>query len=132
MKKLFYLVTIVASIMIFTLSPARSAKDRWDGEDKILHLGAGFGLHAVSYSFLRCFTSINRLNSHITACSIAMSVGISKEFYDEEFSYRDLVADAVGVCLSIPICSMLDREQDNRVNIFLSRDHIIVCYEGIL
>ena len=81
---------------------ATTKPDRWLGPDKFWHFSASFATVGASYHLCK-----NRLNCDAPIpASVALggtaALGITKEFCDlagpdRHFSYKDLVADLVGI-----------------------------------
>ncbi len=76
--------------------------DNWFGRDKFHHFSYSFGLTGLSYHLYHC--QLNNPNPEAKYFSISLTTltGIGKEFYDKihkktDFSYKDLIWDAIGI-----------------------------------
>jgi len=84
--------------------------DKWFARDKVEHLGVSAFLSGVSYSIFRDFY-YNRKESSVYFSAVStFGVGLGKEFYDKKtpqgkFSYKDLVADILGIGLGLWIAT---------------------------
>ena len=84
--------------------------DRWFARDKLEHFGASVFLSGVSYSIFRDFYHNDRESSVFFSAGLTFSLGLGKELYDqktprERFSYKDLVADILGMGLGLWIAT---------------------------
>lgn len=84
--------------------------DKWNGEDKALH----FALSALMASiFYVCAFAIDLPAATEIAFGASLLVGIAKELKDamaetgSGFSYKDLVADALGSALGVAFAAVL-------------------------
>ena len=76
--------------------------DRWLAWDKVEHFGVSAYLSAVSYKIYHDFYHNHKESSLYFSCGLTFSLGLGKEVYDEKrpdggFSYKDLVADILGI-----------------------------------
>ena len=81
-------------------------KDPWFAIDKLKHLSSSFMVTTTSYYIQNRIAGIPKNQSINTAGIITISLGIGKELNDRRkpkgmFSIRDLITDAMGVCLAI-------------------------------
>ena len=84
--------------------------DKWVAWDKVEHLGVSAFLSGVSYCVFRDFYYNNQESSIYFSASLTFSAGLGKEFYDKKtpqgrFSYKDLVADILGIGLGLWIAT---------------------------
>ena len=84
-------------------SSAREQTDRWLAMDKFWHFSASFVTVGATYHFGRDRISLSEPLSTGIATGGTITLGLTKEFYDlagpgGRFSWRDLAADALGVC----------------------------------
>jgi len=87
------------------LSP-KSTADSWFGEDKFKHLMASALIVGLSYNIARYDFHNPKPNAVMLGCGISISAGITKEIWDLYRpggipSYRDLIADIVGVAVGV-------------------------------
>jgi len=88
------------------LSDTLKVSDKWFAFDKIEHLGVSAFLSGVSYSVFRDFYYNKKKSSAYFSVSLTFSAGLGKEFHDLKtpkgrFSYKDLVADILGLGLGL-------------------------------
>lgn len=76
-------------------------QDRWLAQDKLLHISLSSALVSTFYHLHRHKYGDSRNSSEVFAAQITISLGIAKEIRDPRFSYRDLVADLVGVTVGL-------------------------------
>jgi len=81
-------------------------QDPWFAIDKLKHLSSSFMVTTTGYYIQNRIAGISKNQSINTAGIITISLGIGKELNDRRkpkgmFSIRDLITDAMGVCLSI-------------------------------
>lgn len=91
-------------------SDTLKVSDKWFAWDKTEHLGVSAFLSGVSYSVFRDFYYNKKESSVYFSASLTFSVGLGKEFYDKKapeskFSYKDLVADILGIGLGLWIAT---------------------------
>ena len=84
--------------------------DRWLAWDKVEHFGVSAYLSAISYKIYHDFYHNNKKSSLYFSCGLTFSLGLGKEMYDErrpngKFSYKDLVADILGIGLGLWIAT---------------------------
>jgi len=84
--------------------------DRWLAWDKVEHFGISAFLSATSYEIFRDFYHNNQESSLYFSSALTFSLGVGKEIYDEKrpngrFSYKDLVADILGIGLGLWIAT---------------------------
>ncbi len=78
--------------------------DKWMSWDKLEHLGVSAFFSGVFYNMFHDFYNNDRKSSTCFSATLTLSLGLGKEFYDRKtppgrFSYKDLVADIVGIGL---------------------------------
>lgn len=84
--------------------------DKWFARDKAEHLGVSAFLSGVSCSVFRDFYNNRERSSVYFSAALTFTLGLGKEFYDRgspqgKFSYKDLVADILGITLGILIAT---------------------------
>lgn len=84
--------------------------DRWLARDKLEHVAVSAFLSGVSYSIFRDFCYNKQKSSAYFSASLTFGLGLGKEFCDRraprgKFSYRDLVADILGIGLGLLIAT---------------------------
>ena len=82
--------------------------DRWLSVDKLQHLIISSHLTLLSYKIAHESYHNTPAASRIESVGLVLSIGLGKEFRDSrkpirKFSYKDLVADALGVALGLII-----------------------------
>lgn len=84
--------------------------DKWFARDKAEHLVVSTFLSGVSYSVFRDFYYNKDETSAYFSAILTFSVGLGKELHDMKaprgrFSYKDIVADVLGIALGILIAT---------------------------
>ena len=84
--------------------------DKWFARDKAEHLAVSAFLSGVSCSIFRDFYYNKEKSSVGLSAILTFSAGLGKELYDVrapggKFSYKDLVADALGIGLGLWIAT---------------------------
>jgi uncharacterized protein YfiM (DUF2279 family) len=84
--------------------------DRWLAWDKVEHFGISAYLSAISYKIYHDFYHNRKEASLYFSSGLTFSLGLGKEVYDEKrpngkFSYRDLVADVLGIGVGLWIAT---------------------------
>jgi uncharacterized protein YfiM (DUF2279 family) len=84
--------------------------DKWIAWDKLEHVGVSAFFSGVFYSIFRDFYYNNRGSSIYFSTALTFSLGLGKEFCDQrtprkKFSYKDLVADILGIGLGLFIAT---------------------------
>ena len=84
--------------------------DKWFAQDKAEHLVVSTFLSGVSYSVFRDFYYNKEETSAYFSAILTFSVGLGKELHDMKaprgrFSYKDIVADILGIALGILIAT---------------------------
>ena len=86
--------------------------DAWFGNDKAKHAGLSFALAAGGGLALRHGMDARRGDAVAFAAGVTLALGVTKEVADARrprsplFSWRDLVADAVGAALGAVVASL--------------------------
>jgi putative lipoprotein len=84
--------------------------DKWFARDKAEHLAVSAFLSGVSCSIFRDFYYNKEKSSVGLSAILTFSAGLGKELYDTrapggKFSYKDLVADALGIAVGLWIAT---------------------------
>jgi uncharacterized protein YfiM (DUF2279 family) len=84
--------------------------DRWLARDKLEHVAVSAFLSGVSYSIFRDFYCNKQETSAYFSATLTFGLGLGKEFCDRraprgKFSYKDLVADILGMGLGLLIAT---------------------------
>jgi len=83
-------------------------RDDWIAEDKAQHLAMSYALTTFGYAGARIGGMSSR-NASAAAIGAAAAAGVAKELLDRHrggiFSYRDLVADALGIAAGVLVIS---------------------------
>ena len=93
-------------------APVAAPPDAWLARDKALHAGTSFALTAGGALALRAALDATRRDATTLAVGTTIALGVTKEIADERrprgsgFSWRDLVADAVGTALGALVGSL--------------------------
>ncbi len=99
-------VGIVALLVIcLGLLPAlcRAAEDSWSGEDKKKHIAVSSLIGVSAYVCFEKNTNWSEDRARLAAFLTTLGVGVVKELIDEEFSWKDMGANAVGAGIGIGI-----------------------------
>ena len=91
-------------------SDTQEISDRWLAWDKVEHFGVSAYLSAVSYKIYHDFYHNNKESSLYFSFILTFSLGLGKEVYDQrrpngKFSYKDLVADILGIGVGLWIAT---------------------------
>ncbi len=85
---------------------AEQKEDKWLGEDKVKHLMVSTFLTGIGYRL--CYDGFDCPvdRSRVVASSLTFSLGLGKELRDrtqmgEIFSFKDLVADLLGIGMGL-------------------------------
>lgn len=98
----------------FAIHPPHSdtlkTPDKWVAWDKVEHLGASAFFSGVFYSMFHEFYYNRQESSIYFSATLTLGLGFGKEFYDKRtprgrFSYKDLVADVLGIGLGLWIAT---------------------------
>lgn len=100
-------------VSITSLSPRSDAgeiSDKWFARDKAEHLAVSAFLSGVSCSVFRDFYYNKEKSAVGLSVILTFSAGLGKELCDVrapggKFSYKDLVADALGIALGLWIAT---------------------------
>lgn len=84
--------------------------DKWLAWDKVEHFGVSAYLFVISYKIYHDFYHNHKESSLYFSGGLTFGLGVGKEFYDKgrpkgKFSYKDLVADALGIGLGLWIAA---------------------------
>jgi putative lipoprotein len=84
--------------------------DRWLARDKLEHFGVSAFLSVLSYRVYHDFYNKDKESSLCFSCGLTFSLGLGKEIYDKKkpggkFSYKDLVADILGLAAGLWIAT---------------------------
>jgi uncharacterized protein YfiM (DUF2279 family) len=84
--------------------------DRWVAWDKAEHFGVSAYLSVISYKIYHDFYHNRKESSLYFSGGLTLGLGLGKEFYDKgrpqgKFSYKDLVADVLGIGLGLWIAT---------------------------
>ena len=104
---------VVGGVFITSHSPQSDIteiSDKWFARDKAEHLAVSTFLSGVSYSVFRDFYYNKEETSAYFSAILTFSVGLGKELHDMKaprgrFSYKDMVADILGIALGILIAT---------------------------
>lgn len=85
-------------------------QDKWIAWDKLEHLGISAFFSATFYNVSHDFYYNDQRSSIYLSSGLTFSLGLGKEFYDRKirkskFSYKDLVADILGIGLGLWIAT---------------------------
>jgi uncharacterized protein YfiM (DUF2279 family) len=84
--------------------------DRWLAPDKLEHFGVSAYLSALSYGIYHDFYRNGEKSALCFSCGLTFSLGLGKEIDDHrrpdgKFSYKDLVADMLGIAAGLWIAT---------------------------
>ncbi|MBN2425962.1 MAG: DUF2279 domain-containing protein [Calditrichaceae bacterium] len=106
---------VADSIQILNTDPvienSSANKDTWTGLDKGYHLVGSMIFMIGTAKGFQQYTSCDHQQSVIYGSGITLSLGMGKEIYDSKqkdnhFSYKDLVADIIGLAIGILILNI--------------------------
>jgi uncharacterized protein YfiM (DUF2279 family) len=106
LKTLFLLVLTVFILPNQLTLAGEPPPDRWLAVDKLQHLIFSTHLSLLSYKVSRDSYHNTTATARAESIGLVFSLGIGKEFLDSHkpngrFSYRDLIADALGIGLGL-------------------------------
>lgn len=101
-------LTPVADTLAIKVAPYKSFNDPWIAKDKAQHFLGSFIATGVSTLSLQRFTDLNKEKSLHLGVSFSFTLGLGKELYDSTkknnfFSYKDLIADLLGIGLAVVV-----------------------------
>jgi uncharacterized protein YfiM (DUF2279 family) len=84
--------------------------DRWLAWDKLEHFGVSAFLSTFSYEVYHDFYNNSKKSSFCFSCGLTFGLGLGKEICDDKrpegrFSYKDLVADVLGIAAGLWIAT---------------------------
>jgi putative lipoprotein len=87
-------------------------KDSWVGADKFAHMTGSLIFVMIGGIMHSDFLGNGRQNDIRFGAGFSLSLGLAKEFWDEArpgtfFSWKDIVADALGICLGCVLLSQV-------------------------
>jgi putative lipoprotein len=96
---------LVSAVLLWggMVTAAYASDDRWTGPDKAKHFTASFLISTVAYNFYLRNTSWNERSVRTAAFISTLAVGAAKECMDDEFSWKDMGANAAGAGLGIAV-----------------------------
>ena len=106
MKTLFILILTVLILPNQLTLAGEPPPDRWLAVDKLQHFIFSTHLTLLSYKVSRDSFHNTTTTARAESVSLVFSLGIGKELLDsakpdDRFSYRDLIADALGIGLGL-------------------------------
>lgn len=97
----------------FLPAPGRASDDdEWMGTDKALHFGASSLLDTACYWTFREGVHLKKADSLVLSALATLSLGVTKEICDDEFSEKDLVWDMAGAGVGAILWMVIDRRHD--------------------
>jgi uncharacterized protein YfiM (DUF2279 family) len=108
----FTLVVVFGGVQLVAPLSREPGEDRWFGRDKLYHIAASAVIQGAGHGLFRAAGSDFREASR-AAGMLTLFVGVGKEVSDRAaggaFSWRDLVADAVGGGAGAVVARQVDR-----------------------
>ena len=91
-------------------SDTSETRDSWLAWDKVEHFGVSAYLSAISYKIYHDFYHNRKKSSLYFSSGLTIGLDLGKEIYDKKrptgkFSYKDLVADVLGIGLGLWIAT---------------------------
>ena len=106
LRKPQYLLVLILIFVAGAMIPCEcfaSSDDEWNGQDKALHVFAGFAGYTITYNYLIANTEVTQFQAKTLAACSVIALGAIKEATDEEFSWKDMGANGAGVSLGIVV-----------------------------
>ncbi len=107
-------VLVLISLLFFATASAqeKAAKDQWLSFDKFQHFFLSTHLTVLSYEVYHRSYHNTKESSRYFSSGLVLSFGVGKEVADShkskgKFSYKDLVADGLGIILGLTIAHNL-------------------------
>ncbi len=107
-------VLVLVFLLLFSTASAqdKAVKDKWVSFDKFQHFFLSTHLTVLSYEVYHRSYHNTRESSRYFSSGLVLSFGIGKEVADShkskgKFSYKDLVADGLGIILGLTIAHNL-------------------------
>lgn len=76
-------------------------EDKWTGTDKAKHVAVSCGISIFAYNYYKKNTDFSDSKAKTTAFLTALAIGAVKEFIDDEFSWKDMGANALGAGVGV-------------------------------
>ena len=90
-------------LLIFFLFPKPCHAESWAAKDKFIHITVSFTIGALVHHLIDKNTNCTEDEARALTFFSTLGIGALKECLDEEFSWKDLGADAVGAGLAATI-----------------------------
>lgn len=98
MIKVLALLLIIVSVHSYA---AEQSQDRWLAQDKSLHISLSSALVSTFYHLHQYKYGSSKISSEVFAAQVTIFIGIAKEIGDPKFSYKDLIADLLGITVGL-------------------------------
>lgn len=98
MVKALFLLIILASLQPLG---AEQFQDEWLAQDKSLHISLSSALVSTLYHLHQYRYGNSKVSSEVFAVQITIFIDIAKEIKDPKFSYKDLIADLLGITVGL-------------------------------
>lgn len=99
MKLFFLLFLIFISSIVSTVH----AEDKWIAKDKALHVTVSFTIGALIHRYIDKNINCTEDESRALTFLSTLGIGAVKESFDDEFSWKDMGANAVGAGVAASI-----------------------------
>jgi uncharacterized protein YfiM (DUF2279 family) len=107
-------VLILIFLLLFSTAFAqnKAVNDKWLSFDKFQHFFLSTHLTVLSYEIYHRSYNNTRESSRYFSSGLVLTLGIGKETWDSrkpkgKFSYKDLIADGLGIILGLSIANNL-------------------------
>lgn len=101
MRKFIFSLVLVCIFNLVVCLAFASDDDQWLGQDKIVHFGVSFVAAEVGYNFYKKVFILDQTKSKLAAFFTVLAAGAIKESLDDEFSHKDMAANALGAGLGV-------------------------------
>jgi len=106
------LILIFLLLFSTALAQEKAVKDKWFGFDKFQHFFLSTHLTVFSYEVYHRSYHNNRESSRYFSSGLVLTLALGKETRDSQklkgkFSYKDLIADGLGIILGLSIANNL-------------------------
>ncbi|EQB63664.1 MAG: hypothetical protein RBG1_1C00001G1243 [candidate division Zixibacteria bacterium RBG-1] len=106
------LILIFLFLFSTVLAQEKAVKDKWFSFDKFQHFFLSTHLTVFSYEIYHRSYHNTKESSRYFSSGLVLTLGIGKETWDSKkpkgkFSYKDLIADGLGIILGLSIANNL-------------------------
>lgn len=97
------LIPVLLIILIPWSFLCASPDDTWTGRDKLWHAGVSLAGYTLLSNFFKFNSNLTKSQRIAASSSAMIAAGVVKELTDNEFSWKDMGANAFGTGIGITI-----------------------------